>query len=150
MMVKVDFKKAFGDAMKVVGFARKGQSWFKNGGDSTVVLNLQKSDFDDKYYVNFGVWLKALGDVAFPSENKCHIQARLTSLFPEHSEMIDRACKLASGANEVAELMAFLTEEFAPFCDDCLRIDGLQARFSNGKFKKALIMKPARDLLTVV
>jgi len=149
MMVKVDFKKAFGDALKVVGFARKGQAWFKNGGDSTVVLNLQKSDFDEKYYVNFGVWLKALGDVAFPSENKCHIQARLTSLFPEHSEMIDRACKPTSGANEVADFIAFLIEEFAPFCDDCLRIDGLQAMLLSGKLKKALMMKPARDLLAL-
>jgi hypothetical protein len=150
MMAKQDFKQAFGGTLKVVGFARKGHSWFKNGGDSTVVLNLQKSDFDAKYYVNLGVWLKALGHVAFPSENECHIQARLTSVFPEHSEMIDRACQLAGDANEVAELLAFLTEEFAPFCDDCLTIDGLQAMFSNGKFKKALIMKPATDLLTVV
>lgn len=150
MMAKANFKKAFGDALKAVGFAKKGPSWFKDGSDSIVVLSLQKSDFDEKYYVNFGVWLKSLGDAAFPSENKCHIQARLTSLFPEQSVMIEQACRLTSGADEFAVFIEFLWEKVAPFCEDCLRIEGLQASFANGGFKKALIMKPARDLLVAI
>lgn len=92
MIDKTNFKKAVGSVLKSVGFENKGQSWYLDGDDSIVVLNLQKSDFDEKYYVNLGVWLKSLGGVAFPSENKCHIQARLTSLFPAQTEIIDQAC----------------------------------------------------------
>lgn len=146
-MEKTDFKKTFGDTLKVAGFEKKGATWFKTGGDSTVLLNIQKSDFDEKYYVNFGLWLKALGDIAFPPENKCHIQARLTSLFPERADIIERACKLNSGASDAIQIINFLTEEVVPFCEDCLRLDNLRAMISNGKFKKALIMKPAKDLL---
>lgn len=147
MMEKKEFKTTFGDAMKAVGFVKKGQSWFKRGTDSTVVLNLQKSDFDDKYYVNFGVWLMALGAEQFPAVHKCHIQSRLTSLFPDRSEMIERACRLSGDAAEFSEFVDFLSREVGPFVDACLRMDGLREMLMAGNFKRALIMKEARQHL---
>ena len=149
MIEKDQFKKAFSAALKAVKFTHKGQSWFRDGRDSIVVLNLQKSDFDEKYYVNFGAWLKALGTESFPSESKCHIQARLTSLFPDQSVMIELSCKLPSSVNEFAKFIEFITQEAAPFCEDCLRIEGLREKLACGRFRKAFMMKSARDILPI-
>lgn len=147
MIEKANFKKALGGMLKPVGFTHKGQSWFLDGDDSIAVLSLQKSDFDEKYYVNFGVWLKSLGSATAPSENKCHIQARLTSLFPEHSVVIEKACKLSSSAEEFALFADVLERTVVPFCKGCLRIESLRKKIEMGEFKKALVMKSAKDAL---
>ncbi|WAC71441.1 DUF4304 domain-containing protein [Roseateles sp. SL47] len=150
MMDKTNFKKGLGCVLKSAGFASKSGSWYLSGRDSIVVLNLQKSDFDEKFYLNFGVWLKSLGAVEFPAENKCHIQARLTSLFPGHAEAIDRACMAGGSKEDSATFAEFLESEFVPFCNDCLRIEGLRSKLEADVFKRALIMKTAKDALTQV
>lgn len=147
MMEKTTFKKTIGGVLKAARFANKGQSWFLDGDESIVVLNLQKSDFDDKYYVNLGIWLKSLGAVAFPAENKCHIQVRLTSLFPGDAEMIDRACRGDASNEDLASFVEFLRMQVAPFCEDCLHSGALWSKIEGGEFKKALIMKIAKDAL---
>lgn len=149
MMDKANFKKGIDSVLKSAGFVGKSGSWFLGGGDATVVLNLQKSDFDEKYYVNFGVWLKSFGSVAFPSENKCHIQARLTSLFPDHAEVIDRASKMGSSTEDFMAFAELLEKVVVPFCNDCLRIEDLRSKLEAGVFKKALVMKAAKDALTL-
>jgi hypothetical protein len=148
MMDKANFKKAVGNVLKSAGFTGKSGSWYLSSDESTVVLNLQKSDFDEKFYVNFGVWLQNLGAVDFPSENKCHIQARLTSLFPDNAEAVDRACKVGGSTEDFATFAEFLEKEVVPFCNDCLRAEGLRSKLEAGVFKKALIMKSAKDALT--
>lgn len=147
MMEKANFKKALGGVLKSGGFTNKGQSWYLDGRDSIVVLNLQKSDFDEKYYVNLGVWLKSLDAVPFPSENKCHIQARLTALFPEHAEIIDLACRIGSSSDEFAKFAEFLQVIAMPFCHGCLRAEDLRSKIEAGDFKRALVMKIVKDAL---
>lgn len=147
-MDKANFKKGIGSVLKSAGFVSKSGSWFLRGGDSTVVLNLQKSDFDEKFYVNVGVWLRSLGADDFPAENKCHIQARLTSLFPDYAEVIDRGSKMGGSIEDFTAFVELLEKEVVPFCSDCLRIEALRSKLEAGVFKKALIMKSARDALT--
>jgi hypothetical protein len=56
-----------------------------------VAVGLQKSDHEEKYYINFGVWVKRLGAATFPKEHQCRIQSRLTSLFTDDQMRIDEA-----------------------------------------------------------
>src|SRR4051812_9181185 len=108
MMDKQSFKKAVGSALTDAGFKSKCQSWYLDGRDAIVVLGLQKSDFDEKYYFNFGAWLKTLGSAEYPPDNRCHIQARLTALFPGQAEMIDQACRVDSGSEDLVQLTELL------------------------------------------
>lgn len=144
-MNKAAFKKAFGASLGS-GFVHKGQSWTKESVDAIVLLGLQKSDFEVKYYINFGIWLKCLGVGTF-SDNNSHIQARLTSLFIDHSLIIDKACALISDDDDFAAFIRFMSNDVVPFCDDCLRLDKLRLMFAEGKFRKALIIKLAKDTL---
>lgn len=146
-MTKIDFKKAVAAPFKAAGFVAKGQSFFKDSAEIAIVINLQKSDFDEKYYVNLGVWLKGIAPAEFPSANKCHIQSRLTSIFPDQASAIDAACHLGASEHQVEELVSFLEMTVVPFCEDCLHIDGLNLLIAGGRFKRALVMQVARNFL---
>ena len=148
MIEKTRFKRALAAVLKEAGFTMKGQSFFLDGQDTIVVLNLQKSDFDEQYYVNVGIWLKALGSTAFPAENKCHILARLTSLFTSEFNVIERACHLTSATEEdLVRFVGIAKTIVVPFCASCLHIDGLKERHGSGQFRKALVLKEAKQLL---
>lgn len=149
-MEKEKFKFAFAEMMETLSFIRNGKSWFLDGENCIVVINLQKSDFDEKYYINFGVSLKSLSDLKFPPENKCHIQSRLTSLFPEYAIVIDLACAATSSPTEFEKFALFFRNSAAPFCRDCLSSHSLRVKIEAGEFKKALITKAAKEALKLL
>ena len=147
MTMKAALKKAVSEALVSGGFVPKGQSWYLKGTDSIVVLNLQKADHDEKMFVNFGVWIRKLGSDEFPAENKCHIQSRLTALFPEAADLIDRTCRLDDPHVDVRPLVELLRSEVAAFCNECLSADELRSKIEHGEFRRALVMKSAKDAL---
>lgn len=150
MIEKTKFKKIFGEVFSGSGFAKKGQRWFLPGKDAIVVVNLQKSDFAENFYVNIGIWLRALGESEFPQENHCQIQVRLGSLFAEHVSLIDKACSLElAEQSDIDELLTILRERLVPFCRLSLTLEGLRQHAEAKLFVGALIFKQARDLLEI-
>jgi hypothetical protein len=57
------------------GFKRKGYYWIDNRGEIIKLVNLQKSNFGNQYYVNFGYVIRALQLDGL----KMHIFSRLSS-----------------------------------------------------------------------
>jgi len=148
MIAKKTFKAALNGALQKAGFFHKGQSWFLEGKDCIVVVGLQKSDYDEKYYINWGLWLKRLGSAAFPKDNHCHIQSRLTSLFPDDVALIEEASLLDTASPEVLErLVGIVQSKLIPLCVDCSTEQQLRELLATGRFKKSLIMKNAKDAL---
>jgi hypothetical protein len=151
-MIKTNpFLNEFSEVLKSEGFLRKKRTWYLRGDDVVVVLNLQSSDFEKKYYINFGVWLKSLGEDEFPSENKCHIQSRLTSLFNEEASLIDRACRIVDpGLGDFSDFLAFASKKVVPFCRDCLSLDSLKNKIERGEFNNSLIFKELKLKLGLI
>jgi hypothetical protein len=148
MIDKTYFKKNLGRVLVAAGFKNKGQSWYLDGTDSIVVLNLQKSDYDDKYYFNFGVWLKALGAAEFPKENHCHISARVDGIFREEVELFERGGRINTDEHEAFDqLLEFFQKKVIPFCLECLPTVALAKKLEEGQFNSSLVTKIARDLL---
>ncbi len=146
MIDKKKFKVALASALTEGGFLGKGQSWCLSGTDVLVVVNLQKSDFDDKYYLNFGASLRRLGIGEFPKENQCHIQVRLTSLFPDHSEVFERGCHLIEGTEgDLKAMVEFIRIECNPFFQQCIKEIELKNLIYSGRFKRALIMNALKE-----
>src|SRR3989337_1174480 len=69
-------------------FKKKANRWYYHADETILVVNLQKSYYGDQYYINLGVWIKALvnedytkhfpvSDLNFPKEYECHISLRL-------------------------------------------------------------------------
>lgn len=145
MIDKKTFKKAIGVPLEKAGLQKRGQSWYLDGKDAIVVINLQKSDWGELYYINIGIWLKALGEASYPKENQCHLGFRAESLFPEQRELIFLSCSLAkSSPILLSDLSEFIKKQLVPFLDDCVDIDKLKILALKGILEKGLIMKEAR------
>ncbi|MFP3462952.1 DUF4304 domain-containing protein [Arthrobacter globiformis] len=59
---------------------KKSGSWYLSGSDTLIVLNLQKSNYSPRYYINFGIWFLAVGPSNYPKTTHCHLQTRLEAL----------------------------------------------------------------------
>ena len=151
MIDKKKFKAGLTTIFRENCYVSKGQSFYLDGTEAVVVVNMQKSDFDDKYYLNFGVWLKRFGINPFPKENHCHIQARISSLFPDKKELIEQACRInVTDEKSFQTLLTFLRVEGLPFFRKCIIEKSLKELVCEGWFDNSLIMKLTKDALANV
>jgi hypothetical protein len=90
VMERKDLTKIFDKVFVPSGFKKKGNYWVNNKGEVTKIINLQKSNFSNLYYVNWGYILKSI-----PLENLLmHIFNRLTSVDAVERERINRLLDL--------------------------------------------------------
>ena len=60
MMEKKEFIDLLNRIFVPLGFKRKGNNWVYNGEALTKLINLQKSNFGETYYLNYGYIIKNL------------------------------------------------------------------------------------------
>lgn len=148
MMNKNIFKKVITSSFENTAYVKKGQSWYLDGEDAIIVVNLQKSNFGEEYFMNIGIWLKGLGSTLFPKENQCHLFIRLERLFPEDRELITRGFSLeTTNMQTLSDLSEFIKFKLFPFLQDCTNINKLKDFAAMGKFKAGLIRKETKDYL---
>ena len=145
-------KDAFTAAMKKAGFQKKSDGWYLDADDAILVANLQKSDDGDQYYVNLAVWLKALGEVAFPKEYQCHIRMRAWRLEPEQrkyleGELFNLENPEISDATRRELVRSFLETKAIPFLRSCSTLRGLKQLYRENRLKGAAIMVRAQQIL---
>ena len=57
-MGTIEFKKMFGAIAKESGFERTYEAWFKESPEVILVLDLQKSNFGNNYYLNVKLFIQ--------------------------------------------------------------------------------------------
>jgi len=130
---KEDLVKALHAPLKAAGFKKRNLSWYLNGRDTFVVVNLQRSDWSKYYYINIGIWLKVLGDEAFPKHYKCPMNWRVEELFPKERELIITCCDLEkSNFDLLNKLSAFFKESLIPFLLECVDEEKIKNHLLNG------------------
>lgn len=65
MKTKNPLRLALEDVLGPAGFTRKGDSWYRRSEEIVEVVNLQKSQWGAQFYLNYGIWLRALGEEPF-------------------------------------------------------------------------------------
>lgn len=151
MIDKLMFKKVFAKALQNEGFCKKGSTWYLDGAEVTVVLNLQHSDHGEYFYINVGFWLKSLGDNSFPKENHCHVRLRLPSIFVSAQFLIEKVCSLEYGTTEdLDQFVNFFEKEAIPFLRSICTEEQLARKIDSGLFKHALMLKIAKEKLEAV
>ncbi|MER8409355.1 DUF4304 domain-containing protein [Mesorhizobium sp. M1307] len=78
------------------GFSKKYSSWYRRETGALQVVDLQKSNFGLKFYLNLccvpdGMIIDGLPT---PKEHKCPIRIRLDSAFPQHQRKIQTVLDL--------------------------------------------------------
>lgn len=137
------------EVLRPAGFFRKGDSWFRNSTDVIEVVNLQKSQYGDQYYLNYSLWLQALGESSFPTEETCHIRMRVGSIISSTDSLAELLDLDSSAADDTrrADIAALLAAEFLPLADSGRTIDGLRALLTGKRLNKAMVHVHARTLL---
>ena len=149
MIDKKLFKKSFSLPFDRSGFIKKGQTWDFFGKDVIVVVNLQKCDWGEYYFINVGFYLKAFGEVDFPLDNQCHLGYRAENFFPEKRGLILVGCSLEKGTPEIlADLVEFLDDQFIPFLKECTEVSKLQELMAKGILNRGLVLREARRYLS--
>lgn len=59
-MDKKDLMKLFDNVLKPYGFKKKGNYWRLEGDELIKIVNLQKSQWGNQYYINYGFDFKGL------------------------------------------------------------------------------------------
>jgi hypothetical protein len=63
-----------------LGFKKRGRSWYRVTDETVQVTNLQRSQWGEQYYLNFGILIRALDETRSPRPSQCHFVARLAML----------------------------------------------------------------------
>ncbi len=107
-----NFVKFLSPLLRERGFKKSSMTWRKDQGESVAVLNVQRSQWDKAdYYVNLGLYFRALGEDKSPTENKCHVRVRLP--VEEPSTVVSKADEWfleRAMYQEAANLAAFDSE----------------------------------------
>lgn len=147
-MDKTELKRKVDGLMQAAGYLKKSAAWYKRGRDALVVVDLQKSDFGNYYYMNVGVALAELMATDFPKVKDCHISMRADGLLSAGGGSLDRGLNLDDGSDEdVAEAMRLIQNELLPLMGEFLTVEGLRRHHERGTFKRALVFWQAREML---
>ena len=134
MIEKEDLVKTLYAPLKTAGFKKRSLSWYLDGKDTVVIVNLQRSNWSKDYYINIGIWLKALGNEAFPKHYKCPMDWRVEELFPEERELIITSCDLEKSNFDLLKMLTmFFQESLIPFLLECGEEEKIKNQLLNGK-----------------
>ena len=78
------FKKIIQDCVYQYGFVYQNKNYYYNNDDLIILLNCQKSSYENAYYINFGFWLKEIHEnQKLPSVEECDIMGRFRNMMGE-------------------------------------------------------------------
>ena len=80
MLTAKQFSDAVLGVLQKSGWSRRGKTAWMRCPDADVVVELQKSNYDQTVFVNVGVALHCLGSVEPPKYTDCHLQFRAERL----------------------------------------------------------------------
>jgi hypothetical protein len=84
---------ALDETLRREGYARRGKTWYRQDPETISLVDLQKSNWSQKYYINVATTLRDEGTPTHPAQNKCGVRGRVTDLTPER-ERVERALDL--------------------------------------------------------
>lgn len=146
-----ELQRLLAPSLKACGFKKTGATWHRPDEDTICVVNLQGSQWSSEiFYINLGVYFKALGKENRPSENRCHIRVRLDNLVPD-ARSLDRMLNLNEPVpvdKRRAELTALLSEYALPWLERFSSINSAKAQLPGAQSgKTAVVTLAARKFL---
>lgn len=136
-------------ALTASGFTKNGDTWYSEKSETILVVNLQKSQWGEQYYINLAAWFKELGESKFPpKEHLCHVRTRLTSLT---NGSLEKALNLESKELDDSRrepIVGKAIKEVAiPFLDQCSTLKGLKRQYEGDRLAKVMVHKNLKHLM---
>ncbi|MEO8237465.1 MAG: DUF4304 domain-containing protein [Flavobacterium sp.] len=101
-MKKKELESILSEMLVPIGFKKKGNYWVINGDVITKMINLQKSNYNNGFYINYGYILNSI-----PLSNlMMHVYNRVTSLDVEEINRITFLLDLESNISDQERIRA--------------------------------------------
>lgn len=140
--MKNTVKEIVSQTLQAEGFKKKADSWYFDRPETILVFNLQKSQYANCYFVNLGIWCKAVGTEQFPKENACHVRTRLNSI---GGDALDEPFNLESCTMTEEERRLRLRDAIStvavPFLLSCDSAEKLMERIRLGSMRGVLVSR---------
>lgn len=111
-MERRDLADVVSETLIPLGFKRRGNYWVLNGEEITKMVNLQKSQFSNRFYINYGYIIRSI-----PSDGTMHVYNRLASRDISENRRIDELLDLEEimpDQTRSNELKGFLLRKLVP------------------------------------
>jgi hypothetical protein len=108
-MEKKDLVKLLDDIFVPLGFKRRGNNWVSNGNELSKLINLQKSNYSNSFYINYGYIIKGI-----ELTTTTHVENRLASINKEEQKRITDLLDLEKEIpidQRLTELKKFITDK---------------------------------------
>jgi len=108
-MEKKDLVKLLDDIFVPLGFKRRGNNWVSNGNELSKLINLQKSNYSNSFYINYGYIIKGI-----ELTTTTHVENRLASINKEEQKRITNLLDLEIEIpidQRLTELKKFITDK---------------------------------------
>jgi len=137
--------------LKDHGFRRTRTTFIRARGETALVINLQKSRWGERYYINIGIWFTAVGPTPSSLRTElCHIHGRLPG---------SRDVVLALATDQpvpeeedpyawrVRVIRDFLEHDVLPLANECKTVQSTRRLFETGVFASWGVSIAAREVL---
>jgi hypothetical protein len=144
-------QKALAATLKLHGFLKDGPTWRHPYPDTITVLNLQGSQWGPSFYLNLGVYFRALGTDDKPLEHRCHIRIRLCDVVPEQGrlrQLLDFEQPMADSVR-FGELERLVASTAVPWLERVSTLKGAREYLLDPAPRMPLVSASARQLLDV-
>lgn len=142
--------RAVAEFAKTSGFKKKASSWYLARPETIVVLNLQRSQWGPRYFVNVGVWISELELLEFPKAHQCHITTRLEALtagaVPSLAKLLDLS-ELLDDRDRMAQLRQVFVEHLVPVLAASISVASLRSASGRALAARSLVNAKAQALL---
>jgi hypothetical protein len=130
------------------GFAESVHEWIKDMPESIILCGVQKSNYSNQYYINFGVYFKEDSSRSNPVESDCHVRVRLSEKLSEDCRGIDDALNLdvVLADSERVDIILKSTKFAIAYIDECSSVAGMHSLQLRGKLPNAIMLFAKRLL----
>lgn len=132
--------------LKALGFTKKSNTWWRQSQDAVQVLNIQKSPFGERIYVNLGIYLKALGTETTPPERRCHVQERLEHI--ADPGLWNEIASAAADTEPTPALIAAVAQDGCGWLSRLSTLAGIRDYIESDASKSALVFASVRELVS--
>ena len=144
---------AVGEAASAAGYRRHRNTWHCENEETVLLINVQKSQHGQQFFVNLGVIVKALGERSSPSASNSHLQWRLEEFMPD-AQRDDLAAALdlersLDGARRSAVLRSALATYGLPRLEDMSTMDRLRSELKRDPQVRAHAMAKLKRFMAM-
>ena len=114
-MDNTEFKKIVQGSTSKYGFMYCKKNYYCETDDVIVVVNLQKSNYSNRYYINYGFYVKEIhNELQYPRLNECDVTGRFINRTSKDAYQLD----IINADELVAELEKNINNYIVPVIND--------------------------------